>query len=83
MVVSFSNFFSRGIDPTNKEIGRALWAVSVLAGIGYSGAHLIINGVFDIMQFGTGIGSILLLGGAGIGAKDLANKSAAPTGDSA
>jgi hypothetical protein len=52
------------------EMSRMLWALSVLAGIGYSGAHLIINASFDIMQFGTGMGLLLAGGGAATMMKD-------------
>lgn len=60
----------------NFEAGRFLWFVSVVAAIGYSGAHLIMNETFDIMEFGAGIAALLAAGGWGIGAKDKAAKEA-------
>jgi hypothetical protein len=54
----------------NYEAGRALWFASVVAAIGYSGAHLYINGEFDILQFGGGIAALLASGGWGIATKD-------------
>lgn len=58
------------------EAGRALWFASVVAAIGYTGAHLFINGEFSIVEFGTGIGGLIAAGGWGIGAKDKAAKEA-------
>ncbi len=64
--------------PTNEhyEAGRFLWFVSVLAAIGYAGAHLYVNGVFDILEFGGGIAALLAAGGFGIGVKDRAARDA-------
>lgn len=74
--MSVLNFLMRGSSvDANYEIGRLLWAASVVAGIGYTGAHLVLNAVFDITQFGIGMGTLMALGGGGIAAKDMANKS--------
>ena len=73
--MSVRNFLMRGAGGDNYEIGRLLWAMSALAGIGYTGAHLVLNHTFDIMQFGGGMALIMSGGGIGIGAKDAANKS--------
>ena len=45
--------FLRG--PTNQhlELSRLLWAVSVVAGIGFAGAHLYLDHTFSIIEFGT------------------------------
>ena len=79
--MSVLNFLMRGnaID-SNYEVGRLLWAGSVIAGIGYTGADLFVNGRFDITQFGVGMGALMALGGGGIAAKDMANKSAPVAG---
>ena len=58
------------------EMARVLWALSVFAGIAYSGVHLVLNAVFDIMQFGTGMG-ILLAGGGAAGVSKAAASAAA------
>lgn len=58
------------------EAGRFLWFISVVAAIVYAGAHLIVNGVFDILEFGGGIAALLAAGGWGVGAKDRAAKEA-------
>lgn len=62
--------------PTNEhyEAGRFLWFLSVVAAIGYSGAHLWLNGTFSVIEFGGGIAALLAAGGWGIGAKDKAAK---------
>ena len=75
--MSIRNFLMRGPGGDNYEMGRLLWAASAVAGIAYTGAHLVINGTFDIMQFGGGMALILGGGGVGIAAKDAANKSKA------
>lgn len=60
----------------NYEAGRFLWFVSVLAAIGYSGAHLAINGEYDILSFGGGMAALIAAGGWGVGAKDKASAEA-------
>lgn len=79
--MSVLNFLMRGnsID-SNYEIGRLLWAASVVAGIGYTGADLFVNARFDITQFGIGMGTLMALGGGGIAAKDMANKASTAAG---
>ncbi len=64
-----SDWFT-GPDNDNFEAARFLWFVSVLAGIGYAGGHLIFNGEFNIIEFGTGMGALLALGGGGVAVKD-------------
>ena len=52
------------------DVGRILWVISVLAGIGYAGVDLLIlKNKFDITQYGIGIGSLLAAGGAALWAK--------------
>lgn len=58
------------------EAGRFLWFLSVIAAIGYAGAHLVLNGIFDILEFGGGIGALLAAGGWGVATKDRAAKDA-------
>jgi len=68
-------FFSRGLDPNNREVGRLLWFLTALAGIGYTGADLVVNNRFSIEAFGQGMAFILAGGGIGIGSKDYANRA--------
>ena len=60
--------------PTNQhlELSRMLWAVSVVSGIGFAGAHLVIDHAFSIIEFGTGMGLLLAGGGGAIAMKDTA-----------
>lgn len=62
------------------EAGRALWFLSVLAAIGYSGAHLYVNGAFDILEFGAGVGALLATGGWGVSVKDQGSAKALKDG---
>lgn len=47
-----------------------LWAASVVSAIGYTGAHLVINHEFRILDFGAGISALLLGGGGATALKD-------------
>ena len=49
------------------DVGRILWVIAVLAGIGYAGVDLfILHNKFDITQYGVGIGSLLAAGGGAL-----------------
>lgn len=61
----------KGVGNQHIELSRLLWGLSVLAGIGYAGVHLIMNHAFNIIEFGTGMGLLLAGGGAATAAKDL------------
>lgn len=66
------NFFT-GTDNSSWELGRALWALGVVALIGYQGVALWVKGQpFSPIEFGTGLGAILAAGGFGVGQKDRA-----------
>lgn len=52
------------------EVSRVLWALSVLAGIGFTGAHLYLNHAFSIIEFGTGMGVLMAGGGGATALKD-------------
>ena len=56
-------------------MGRLLWFLTALAGIGYTGADLVVNNRFSIEAFGQGMAFILAGGGIGIGSKDYANRA--------
>ena len=64
--------FLRGPTTGHLDVSRMLWALSVLAGIGYSGAHLVMNHAFSIIEFGTGMGLLLAGGGTATALKDTA-----------
>lgn len=64
--------FLRGPSSGHLDLSRMLWGLSVLAGIGYAGAHLIINHTFSIIEFGTGMGILMAGGGGATALKDTA-----------
>jgi high-affinity Fe2+/Pb2+ permease len=65
-------WFTAG-DNQSFELGRALWALGVLAMIAYQGIALWWRGEhFNPVEFGTGFGAILAAGGFGVAAKDKA-----------
>ena len=56
-----------GIDGHTHDVGRYLWVLSVLAGLGYAGYDLIwLRNAFNIVNYGIGVGSLLAAGGAGL-----------------
>ena len=73
--------FLRGPTSGHLDVSRMLWGLSVLAGIGYSGAHLVINHSFSIIEFGTGMGLLLAGGGTATALKDTAVAKAVAAGD--
>jgi len=60
----------RDIGNHHVELSRLLWAVSVLAGIGYAGWHLWLDRSFSIIEFGSGMGLLLAGGGGATAIKD-------------
>lgn len=64
--------FLRGPTSGHLDLSRMLWGLSVLAGIGYAGAHLVINHAFSIIEFGTGMGLLMAGGGGATALKDTA-----------
>lgn len=52
------------------ELARVLFAVVVLAGLAYQGVAVWKNQAFSMIEFGTGMGSLLTLGGLGTKFKD-------------
>ena len=56
-----------GADGESHDVGRYLWVLSVLAGLGYAGYDLIyLKNHFDIVSYGTGVGVLLAGGGASL-----------------
>lgn len=72
----------KGVNNDGYDAGRILWVLSTLAGLVYSGFHLFVNGQFSIVEFGTGMGGLILLGGGGVAAKDLGVAKARTSGAS-
>ncbi len=68
----FKHWFT-GKDNESFEIGRALWALSVLATIAYQGVAIWVKGqAFNPVEFGAGVAALLAAGGFGIAVKDKA-----------
>lgn len=61
--------FLKASDNVHVELQRLAGFSSVVAGIGYSGIHLVRDHVFSIVEFGIGMGSLVALVGGGIYAK--------------
>jgi hypothetical protein len=73
--------FLRGVENDHFDISRILWLASAVAGIGYTGAHLVINHAFNIMEFGAGMGVLLAGGGGATAMKDTAVAKAKAQGE--
>lgn len=73
--------FLKGPGNQHLELNRMLGGLSVLAGIGFSGAHLVINHAFSIIEFGTGMGLLLAGVGGSIAVKDTAVAKAVASAD--
>ena len=69
----------RGVGNQHFDLSRVLWLVSSVAGIIYTGAHLYLNHVFSIIEFGSGMGILLAGGGAATAVKDVGVAKAAQT----
>ena len=58
------------------ELGRALWALSVIALLAFQGVAIVMKGqAFNPVEFGAGVAAILAAGGFGIAAKDKVAKA--------
>lgn len=75
--------FLKGIGNRHLDVARLCWFLSVLAGITYSGAHLLIDHAFNIIEFGTGMGLLLAGGGGATALKDTAVARATAEGSTA
>lgn len=71
--------FLKGIDNKHIEASRLLWVLSVISGIAFAGYHLVVDKVFSIIEFGTGMGLLLAGGGGASALKELGLASAKKT----
>lgn len=70
MMVKILRDLFTGIDGESHDIGRYLWALSVIMGLLYAGYDLLwLMHPFDIVAYGTGCGLLLAGGGAALMAK--------------
>ena len=58
-----------GRDNATLDLGRVLWALTCVCGLGLSAWHVIHGRGFDMVAFGTMGAALLAGGGIGIGAK--------------
>ena len=64
--------FLKGPSNQHLELSRMLWGISVVSGIGFAGAHLVMDHAFSIIEFGTGMGLLMAGGGGATAIKDTA-----------
>ncbi len=58
-----------GIDGESFDIGRVLWALAFLIGMGLEIYSVIEGKQFDLQAFGIGVGALLLAGGGALNLK--------------
>jgi hypothetical protein len=61
-----------GTDNNSIEMGRTLWALSVLAAIVLQGVAVAKGQPFNAIEFGGGVAALLAAGGFGVAQKDKA-----------
>jgi hypothetical protein len=55
-----------GIDGESYDLGRVLWALAFLTGIGLEVFSVTESLKFDLQQYGIGVGALLVAGGASL-----------------
>jgi hypothetical protein len=75
MIGTILRGFFTAADNRSFELGRGLWALSMVALIACQGVALWKGEAFDPVEFGTAAAAILAAGGFGVAAKDKANAS--------
>ena len=55
-----------GIDGQTHDVGRVLWIVAFLVGIGLAIAGFWTGKQFDLQAYGLGVGALLVAGGASL-----------------
>lgn len=55
-----------GIDNETYDVGRLLWVLAFLVGMGLEIRGVLAREAFDLQQFGIGVGALLLAGGASL-----------------
>ena len=58
-----------GINGVDYDLGRILWALAFLVGIGLEIFTVITHRTFDLQQYGIGVGALLVAGGASLNLK--------------
>lgn len=68
-IKKFSKDCVTGIDGQSYDLGRVLWALAFLIGIGLEVFCVIAGRIFDLQQYGIGVGALLLAGGGALNLK--------------
>ena len=72
--------FLRGPTSGHLDVSRMLWFAGGISAILFTGAHLYLNHVFSILDFGGGMGLICAGGGGATAVKDAAVAKAVASG---
>lgn len=78
----FREWFT-GPGSSEYELARLLFAVVVIAGLGFQGFSVWKSGTFSMIEFGTGMGGLLVSGGLGTKFKDEGSAKAVATAEAA
>lgn len=68
-VLKFVKDCLTGIDGQSYDLGRALWVLAFLVGIGLEIASVWTRRYFDLQAYGLGVGALLVAGGAALNLK--------------
>ncbi len=55
-----------GADGTTYDVGRVLWAIAFLFGLGFETASVVSGLTFSLQEYGIGVGALLLAGGGSL-----------------
>lgn len=69
LALKFVNDILTGIDGESYDLGRLLWVLAFLIGIGLEIYSVITGAKFDLQAYGVGVGALLVTGGAALGLK--------------
>ena len=69
IILKFINDILTGIDGESYDVGRLLWVLAFVIGMGLEIYSVITGTKFDLQAYGVGVGALLLTGGAALGLK--------------
>lgn len=68
-IMKFCKDCITGIDGQSYDIGRVLWVLAFLVGIGLEIVSVWTRRYFDLQAYGLGVGALLVAGGAALNLK--------------
>ena len=68
MIKFWKDLFT-GIDGESFDVGRVLWVLAALVGLGLEVYCVLTKTSFDLQQYGLGVGALLLAGGFSLSVK--------------